>query len=98
VALHLDPSEHDPLRGEEHARVADIGHEQRVSRDGAEILAHGALICPTCNAPVVINTRRPAWKLLSCGFCGHEARSREFLRRDVFDTVANEAYLVARLR
>jgi hypothetical protein len=99
VALHLDPFEHEPLRKqEETARVTDIDHESRVARDGIEVLAHGALICPACDAPVVISESVPAWAEVGCGFCGHRGRSREFLSRDVFDTVANEAYLVARLQ
>jgi hypothetical protein len=99
VALHLDPFEHEPLRKqEETVRVTDIDHEAKVSRDGIEVLAHGALVCPSCDAPVVIGETIPAWGEVGCGYCGHSARAREFLARDVFDTVANEAYLVARLR
>jgi len=45
----------------------------------------------------VIPTPIPAGSQVKCGFCGHGARAREFLVRDIFDTVANEAYLVARL-
>jgi hypothetical protein len=45
----------------------------------------------------VIATPIPAGSHVECGFCGHGARAREFLVRDIFDTVANEAYLVARL-
>ena len=98
MALHLDPFEHDPLqRSEEAVRVTDIGHERKVSRDGIEVLAHGAMVCPACDAPVVIGDRMSAWRDLGCGFCGHQAPAREFLTRDVFDTVANEAYLIARL-
>ena len=69
-----------------------------MSRDGIEVLAHGALICPSCDAPLAISDRIAAWSEIGCGFCGHRARAREFLTRDVFDTVANEAYLVARLQ
>jgi hypothetical protein len=98
MALHLDPFEHEPVRQqEETVRVTDIDEQARVSRDGIEVLAHGALICPSCDAPVVIGEKIAAWSEIGCGFCGHRARAREFLTRDVFDTVANEAYLVARL-
>jgi hypothetical protein len=98
VALHLDPFEHEPVRQqEETVRVTDIGEQAQVSRDGVEVLAHGALICPSCDAPAAIHERMAASTEIGCGFCGHRARAREFLKRDVFDTVANEAYLVARL-
>ena len=97
MALHIDPFEHEPLPGERKVRAADIRHEWRISRDGIEVIAHGALVCPDCDAPVVIGYPLPAGSWVECGFCGRGARAREFLVRDIFDTVANEAYLVARL-
>jgi ribosomal protein L37AE/L43A len=97
MALHLDPFEHEPLPDERRARAADIAEEWRVARQGIEVVAHGALVCPSCAAPTVIADRLPAWQQLRCGFCGHAGRARTFLVRDVFDTVANEAYMVARL-
>jgi hypothetical protein len=97
MALHLDPSEYEPLPGERKVRAADIRHEWQVSRDGIEVIAHGALVCPQCDAPLVIARPLPAGAAIACGFCDHRGRAREFLVRDVFDTVANEAYMVARL-
>jgi hypothetical protein len=97
MALQMDPFEHQPLPGERKVRAADIRHEWRVSRDGIEVIAHGALVCPECDAPQVIAYPIGAGSELRCGFCDHAARAREFLVRDIFDTVANEAYLVARL-
>jgi hypothetical protein len=98
VALHLDPFEHQPLHGEQQARVGDISEEWRVASHGIEVIAHGALVCPGCRAPMVVATTTPVQSELECGFCGHTGRARTFLVRDVFDTVSNEAYLVARLR
>lgn len=97
MALHLDPFQHQPLPGERKVRAADIRHEWRVSRDGIEVIAHGALVCPQCSAPLLVSDKLPAHTEIGCGFCDHRARAREFLVRDIFDTVANEAYLVARL-
>jgi hypothetical protein len=97
VALHFDSFADEPLRGERKARAADIAEEWRMARHGVEVVAHGALVCPQCDAPVVVSHAVPAQRGLSCGFCGHTDRARSFLVRDVFDTVANEAYLVARL-
>ena len=34
---------------------------------------------------------------LRCGFCDHAAPAREFVAEDVYDTLANEVYLVARV-
>jgi len=98
VALHLDPFEHRPLHGTQHARTTDIVEEWRVATHGIEVVAHGALICPDCAAPLDVPSTMPAQQQLECGFCGHADRARAFLVRDVFDTVANEAYMVARLR
>ena len=97
MALHLDPFGDQPLPGERKARAADIGDDWRVGRHGIELLAHGALVCPGCDAPIVVAEPLPAHRRIECGFCGHRARAREFLVRDVFDTLANEAYLIARL-
>ncbi len=98
MALHLDPFEHRPLHGSQHARTTDIVEEWRVASHGIEVIAHGALVCPGCNAPLVVAETTPVHVTLECGFCGHADRARAFLRRNVFDTVSNEAYLVARLR
>jgi hypothetical protein len=97
MGLHLDPSEHEPVRLDGKVRAADIQHEWRVARDGIERIAHGAVICPGCHAPLVLGSPVPAGEELRCGYCGHARPAREFLVRDVFDTVANEAYLIARL-
>jgi len=76
---------------------AEAGAERRILRDHAQVLAHGALICPECDLPLAVPGRIPAGQSLECGFCGHEGPARRYLRGDVYDTVANEAYLVARL-
>ena len=98
MALHLDPFEHQPLPGERKARAADIAEEWRVESQGIEVIANGSMVCPECDAPLVTGRSVAAQRPLTCGFCGHTDRARRFLVRDVFDTVANEAYLVARLR
>ena len=97
MALHLDPFEQRPLPGEQKAKAADVAPEWRVARHGIEVIAHGAVVCPGCSAPLTLGAAVPAAGELSCGFCGHAGRAREFLVRDVFDTVANEAYMIARL-
>ena len=97
MALHLDPSGAEPVRETRKVRVADIGEEQGVVRDGVQRIAHGALVCPGCSLPVLIEHRVPAGERLRCGFCDHRAPAREFVVRDVFDTVENEVYLIARI-
>jgi hypothetical protein len=100
VAFNLTPDPGDP--GEPQVRIgrtggAEAGEERRLIRDGAQILAHGALICPECDLPLAAGGRVRATGALRCGFCGHSAEARDFIREDVFDTLANEVYLVARV-
>ncbi len=101
VAFHVAPNPGDP--GEPQVKIgraggAELGEERQLVRDGAQVLAHGALICPGCELPIAPARRLPATGRLRCGFCDHADAAREFIREDVFDTLANEVYLVARVR
>lgn len=97
MALHLDPQGEDPVRSRGGARVTDLGSEHRLIRDGVEQLAHGALVCPSCSMPVSIGSPVAAGTPIDCAYCARSAPARSFLLRDVYDTAANEVYLVARL-
>ena len=97
MALNLDPQGPEPVRDARKVRVTDVGEERRVVRDGIQQLAHGALVCPGCNLPLVLREPVAAGERLHCGFCDHEARAREFVAADVYDTVANEVYVIATL-
>jgi hypothetical protein len=97
VALHLDPHGREPVRETRKVRASDVGEERSVVRDGVQQISHGALVCPGCNMPVLIEDSVPAGKHLRCGFCDHEAPARDFVSPDVFDTVANEVYVIARV-
>ena len=91
---HGDPGEPQVKLG----RVGgDLGEERRLVRDGAQVLAHGALICPSCALPTAIHRPLPVGGEVSCGFCNHSAPASRFVREDVFDTLANEVYVVARV-
>jgi len=79
-ALHLDPHGHEPVRETRKVRVGDIGQERRIARDGVQRIAHGALVCPGCNLPVLIKDRVPAGSRLHCGFCDHHAPDDEDFR------------------
>jgi hypothetical protein len=96
--LPMDPG--DPGQpGTKLGRVngSQAGAERRLLRDGMQVLAHGAFVCPGCSLPLAIDGQVSAGMLLHCGFCDHAAPSREFVREDVYDTLANEVYLVARV-
>ena len=97
MSLFSDPFGRQPLPGERKARASEVSEEWRVGREGIEVIAHGALICPDCSAPLAVGDRVPVGRRMSCGYCGHSDRARAFLVRDVFDTVGNEAYMVARI-
>lgn len=54
-------------------------HEERLARRSTA-LATGTLACPSCDAPVA-PPGRPlgAADAMACGWCGHDARVRDFL-------------------
>jgi hypothetical protein len=74
-----------------------LGEDRRVVANGFQVLARGALVCPQCELPISPAPRIRPGAQLHCSFCEHSATALEFLREDVYDTVANEAILVARL-
>jgi hypothetical protein len=55
------------------------------------------LICPSCALPIAATRALPVGSEVRCGYCDHAATARAFLREDVYDTLVNEAYLVARI-
>jgi hypothetical protein len=100
VGLHLPADSGDP--GQPKTKLgrvdgSEAGSERRLLRDGAQVLSHGALICPECALPIPASGRFAAGLPLRCGFCDHLAPARDFIREDVYDTLANEVYLVARV-
>jgi hypothetical protein len=76
---------------------AEAGAHRRLVRDGVQVLAHGALICPGCALPIAVTTAFSAGSPLVCGYCDHVGPGRDYLAENVYDTVANEVYLVARV-
>jgi hypothetical protein len=101
VPFELPANPGDP--GQPDTRVGRLdgsatGIERRLVRDGVQVLAHGALVCPSCALPVAVTSPLPAGSQVVCGYCDHAGPARSFLTEDVYDTVGNEAQLVARLR
>ena len=90
-----DPGQPDVRTGRVDGSIA--GAHRRLLRDGAQVLAHGALVCPSCDIPLAATAPFPVAARLVCGYCDHTAPAREFLAEDVYDTVSNEVYLVARV-
>ena len=100
MSLHLPADPGDPGRPKTKQGRVDGSRpsaERRLIRDGAQVVGHGALVCPQCALPLAVHGRTPAGVFMRCGFCDHLAPAREFLAEDVYDTIANEVYLVARV-
>jgi hypothetical protein len=100
VSIHLPADAGDP--GQPKTKLgrvdgSEAGAERRLVRDGAQVISHGALMCPECTLPLAIGGQMRAGLTVRCGFCDHAAPAREFVRADVYDTVANEVYLIARV-
>jgi hypothetical protein len=97
MALQPNASGEDPVRPGGDVRVTDLGSDHRLVRDGVQQLGHGALVCPGCSMPLAIEGRVGVATPLECGFCDASAPAREFFAPDVYDTAANEVFLIARI-
>ncbi len=96
MAIHRHIGE-DPVGGGGDVRVTDLGSDHRLIEHGVEQLAHGAMVCPSCSKPVPIERPLSVGTELACGWCEGSGPARDYLVRDVFDTPANEVFLIARL-
>jgi hypothetical protein len=74
-----------------------VGEDRRLVADGAQVLARGALVCPSCALPLSPAPRIRPRALLHCGFCDHAGPALGFLREDVVDVPANDVVLIARV-
>ena len=97
--MSLEPQSHGqgPVSGPGGVKVTDLGSDHRLISDGVEQLAHGAMICPDCSMPAPIAGRIGVAAQIQCGYCAESAPARDFLVRDVYDTAANEVFLIARI-
>jgi hypothetical protein len=92
---HGDRGEPDVKQGRSGGSA--VGEDPRLVTNGVEVLARGALVCPSCTLPISPAPRVRPRATLRCGYCNHSATAIEFLREDVFDAPANEVILVARV-
>ena len=97
MALHHSSGDADPVRSAGGVKVTDLGSDHRLIHDGVEQLAHGAMICPDCSKPVPLERPVSVSDELSCGWCAGSGPARDYLVRDVYDTSANEVFLIARI-
>ncbi len=100
MGFELAPDPGD--RGEPDIKLGRTGasaaaEDPRLVSDGVEVLARGALVCPQCTLPISPAPRIAPRAELRCGYCDHAGAAVEFLAEDVYDTLANEVILVARV-
>lgn len=92
---HGDRGEPDVKQGRSGGSA--VGEDPRLVANGVQVLARGALVCPSCSLPISPAPRIRPRAILRCGFCEHAAIALEFLREDVVDAPANDVILVARV-
>jgi hypothetical protein len=92
---HGDRGEPDVRQGRTGGSA--VGEDPRLVRNGLQVLARGALVCPSCSLPISPAPRVGPRVELRCGWCDHRAEALSFLREDVVDAPANEVVLVARV-
>ncbi len=93
-----------PPHGEPGDSEARTGHvderfdeRKRLVTDGIQVLARGAMLCPSCALPIAPPARVRPKAEMRCGFCDHTGPAHTFVRGDVVDTAANEVRVVARV-
>jgi hypothetical protein len=74
-----------------------VGEDRRLVANGIQVLARGALVCPTCALPISPLPRLRPRAELRCGYCDHAAAALTFLREDWLDAPGNDVVLVARV-
>jgi hypothetical protein len=99
MGFELAPDPGD--RGEPDVKQSRTGGsvvgDPRLVSNGVQVLARGALVCPSCSLPISPAPRIRPRAILSCAFCDHAATALEFLREDAFDAPGNDVVLVARV-
>ena len=70
---------------------------KRLVTDGMQVLARGALLCPSCAIPISPALQAKPRARMRCGWCNHAGFVSDFVRGDVVDTAANEVRVVARI-
>ena len=97
MAFQRSYGEQGPVSAGGGVKVTDLGSDHRLIEHGVQQLAHGAMICPECSKPVPIGRRIPVSEPLVCEWCSGSGPARAYLVRDVYDTPANEVFLIARI-
>jgi hypothetical protein len=99
MALELTPQPGDPAGPDGRTEHVDqrLDERKRLVADGMQVLARGAMLCPSCALPISPPARARPRAEMRCGFCDHNAPVHAFVRGDLVDTAANEVRIVARI-
>ena len=99
MALHLTPQPGEPGDSEDLATRVEERFDQRkrLVTHGMQVLATGAMVCPSCDLPIFPIPRAKPRARMRCGWCEHAGIVADFVRGDVVDTPANEVRVVARI-
>jgi hypothetical protein len=99
MAFELTPQPGEPGGPDGRTEHVDerLDERKRLVADGMQVLARGAMLCPSCALPISPPARSRPKATMRCGFCAHTGLVRDFVRGDVVDTAANEVRVVARI-
>jgi hypothetical protein len=92
---HGDRGEPDVKQGRTGGSA--VGEDPRLVSDGLQVLARGALVCPSCSLPISPAPRIAPRAVLRCAYCDHRDVALGFLREGAADAPANDVILVARV-
>jgi hypothetical protein len=99
LAFELTPQPGKPGDAEERTTRVEERFDERkqLVTDGMQVLARGAMLCPSCAIPISPASRAKPRARMRCGWCNHAGLVADFVRGDVMDTTANEVQVVARI-
>jgi hypothetical protein len=99
LAFALTPQPGEPGGPDDRTEHVDerFDESKRLVADGIQVLARGAMLCPSCALPIAPPPRIRPRAGMRCGFCDHPAPAHAFVRGDVTDTAVNEVRIVARI-
>ena len=99
MAFELTPQPGEPGGPDGRTEHVDerLDERKRLVADGMQVLARGAMLCPSCALPISPPPRAKPRATVRCGWCDHPGLVADFVRGDIVDTPANEVRIVARI-
>jgi hypothetical protein len=94
MSIIQPPGERDELRG---LQSNEIYLPRKDTREAVKTLGRGALACPSCDVPVVVDEPIAITAAVRCPYCREIHSARSFLRLDRADTSLNFVRVTARI-